>query len=570
MALVIMSCRTEPVTDKRNTVQSVPSNLNIRLLSEPDALSPILARKSQSRKVLRHLYTRLLQPDPESLEFIPYLAENRPKIETLENGNQQYTFDIHSSAAWSDGNPITVQDVLFSYKMLLHPGISTRYKQIADVIYDIKVDIDKGNRIHFIADECHITLESTIGEMYIYPEHIFDPEKSLRQTPYLDFKDSDKINALIQKDDKAGEVAERFMDPEYMREIEKFVTAGPYTFEEWTTGQRIKIKKNDKWWAKNLKGNIFTQGANEITFLIIPDATTALTQLANGELDAISDVSAEEFDEYKNRDNLSAKVETALVTVWLTLNNKRGLLIDKNVRKALAYVCNEKAIIENAVNGYGQLVTGPLIPGTKDYNDSLPSSGYQPAKARALLKESGWTDSNKDGILDKVISGKTTNLSLEFVMSPKSKTGPFIGELLKKGAKSVGIEIRISPKEPKVYRAEQKAGNFDIVLDGTTVSPGLYDPKGRWHTESYPPNGGNYCRFGNEKSDEIIDKLRTACDNAEERIKLSHEFHSMIVEEQPVIFLYFRQSLHLINNKYDNIVVSANRPGLYEEFLTLK
>ncbi len=570
MALLIMSCRTEPSSEQSSTVQSIPSSLNLRLSSEPDALSPILARNTQARKVCRHLYTRLLQPDPESLEFVPYLAENSPKIETLENGNQMYTFDIHPNAAWSDGTSLSVQDVLFSYKMLLHPGVSTRYKIIADVIFNIEVDKEKGNRIHFIADECHITLASTIGEMFIYPEHIFDPEKTLRQTPYIDFKDSDKISELIQKDDKAGEVAERFMDPEYVRDPAKFVTSGAYTFNEWTTGQRIKIQKNENWWAQNLEGNVFTQGADEIVFQIIPDNTTALTQLINGELDAISDLPAENFDEYKNRKNLSPQVQTALVTIWLTLNNKKGLLSDKNVRKALAYVCDEKAIIENAVNGYGQLITGPFIPGSKDYNAGIPPTAYQPEKAEALLKESGWSDSNNDGILDKVVNGKRTNLSLEFVMTPTSTLGPIVGELLKNGAKKVGFDIRLTPKEAKVYRAEQKAGNFDIVFEGSGVPPGLYDPKGRWHTESFPPNGNNYSRFGNEKSDKIIDKIRVQCDSPEERIKLSHQLHAMIAEEQPVIFLYFRQSLHLINNKYDNIVVSANYPGLYEEFLTLK
>ncbi len=570
MIMILMSCRTEPSTNATGTTTIHPSQLQIRLLSEPDGLSPILARSGGARKIFRHLYTRLLQPDPVLLDYVPYLAMEKATVKTLEGGKQQYTFDIHPNASWSDGTPLTVNDIVFSYKTLLHPGVRTRYKSIADLIDNIELDEEKKNQIRFTADQCHITLEASIGEMFIYPEHIFDPEKVLRKVPYIDFKDSEKISSLAEKNDKVIEVAKRFMDPEYVRNPSKLVSSGPYIFKEWITGQRIRIQKNDTWWAKDLKGNIFTQGAAEIRFQIIPDNTTALTQLANGELDAMSDVPAELFEEYKTKENIAPFAESGLVSTMLILNTKSGLLSDKNVRQALAYACNEKEIIENVQHGYGELLTGPFRPGSKDYNDAVKSPSYQPEKSKALLEQSGWLDSDKDGIMDKVIGGKKINLSLEYVISTRSTTGALIGDVFKNAAKKAGIEIRVTPKDSKVYGAELRSGNFDIVLQGASSGIGLYDPKGRWHTSSFPPNGINYCRFGNEESDAIIDQLRTECDDPSKRIALSHQLHAMIADEQPVIFLYQRQSLHLINKKYGNVLVSANRPGLYEEFLTLK
>ena len=406
--------------------------------------------------------------------------------------------------------------------------------------------------------------------MLIYPEHIFDPQKVTREVPFVDFKNKEKIEGLANSNESLSAVAERFMDPEYVRDPAKFVTAGPYTFSEWITGQRISIQKNENWWGKKLKGNLFVNRTEQITFQIIPDNNTALTQLANGELDAISDVVASDFDEYKSKENLKSVTKSALSIFWMTLNTSKGILQDKNVRKALALVCDEKSIIENARNGYGNLVTGPFIPGSDEYNPNVKPTGVDPEKAIALLKESGWEDSNKDGIMDKMVNGKRTNLTLEFVMWSKSKTGPLMGELLKNTAKKAGFDITISPKDRKIYRAAQKAGDFDIVIQGTSFPPGMYDPKGRWHTESFPPNGINYCRFGNEKSDQLIDGIRSACDNPKERIRMARELHAMIAEEQPVIFLYNDQNLHLVNSKYDNVVVSSYRPGLYEEFLTLK
>lgn len=566
----LFACRTDPSTNNVQNTSVNPTNLQLRLIDDPDGLSPILSRTGRSRKVFRQLYTRLLDVDPVSLEFVPYLATSRAEVVQLENGNQTFTFDIYKNAAWSDGTALTVNDLLFSYKILKHPGVKTRYSPIADLINDIKLDVENPHKITFMAKECHITLESAIAEMYIYPEHIFDPEKVMREIPYLDFKEDQKITELVAGSEPLKAVAERFMNPEYGRDPEKFVTAGPYLFSEWITGQRIQIKKNEEWWGNNLKGNLFVNNAKQITYQIIPDHNTALTQLANGELDALSDVVPADFDEHKEKDNLQAVSKATLSTVWLTLNTSQGLLQDKNVRKALALVCDEESIIKNAKNGYANMVSGPFMPGTKDYNNSIKPIGFDPEKASELLKASGWVDSNKDGILDKMIDGKRSNLSLTFVYSPKSKTGPLIADLLKSSAKKIGFDIRITPKASKIYSAELKSGNFDIVLLGTTFPPGLYDPKGRWHTESFAPNGGNYCRFGNEKSDQLIDGIRSACDDPAERIRLSHELHAMIADEQPVIFLYNDKTLHLINKKYDNVVVSSNRPGLFEEFLTLK
>ncbi len=566
----MFACRTEPSTNDAVRAQVNPEHLQLRLLAEPDGLSPILARSGQSRRVYRHLYTRLLDVDPVSLEIVPYLATNRAKVSELDNGNQTFTFDIRKNANWSDGTPLTINDILFSYKILKHPGVKTRYEPIADLINDIQTDVDIPTQITFIAEECHITLESAISEMFIYPEHIFDPEKVMRNISFADFKDQEKIDQMIDDDPALDAVAERFMNPEYVRDPAKFVTASAYTFSEWVTGQRIQIKKNNDWWGNTVKGNLFVNKAEHITFLIIPDHNTALTRLANGELDVVSDVVAGDFEEYKSKENLEPIRKSSLTYSMLVLNTNNGLLQDKNVRKALALSCDEASILQNAKNGYGTIVTGPFTPGTADYNDAVKPSGFDPAQAKSLLAKSGWQDSDKDGIMDKMLNGKKTNLSLELVFSSKSKTGPLIGELLRNTAKKTGFEINLMPKDSKIYRAELKSGDFDIVLTGSSASTGLYDPKGRWHTASFPPNGLNYSRFGNEKSDRLIDGIRSACNDPEERIRMSHELQEMIAEEQPVIFLYNNETLHLINKKYDNVVVSSNRPGLFEEFLTLK
>jgi len=567
--LFISSCRTEPSNESSNTTDKSPSSLQVRLISQPDGLSPILARRGVSRQVYRHLYTRLLEVDPKTSDYVPQLAVSMPVDETLENGHHKITFSIHPSAMWSDNTPLTTEDILFSYKLLKHPGIQTRYGVILDAVNNIQIDPSKANTITFTTNECQITLVNTLCEMYIYPEHIFDPEKTMRAIPFTTFLDKEKITAQVEDNNALAKVGERFMNPAYYRDASKFVTSSAYTFKEWLAGQRITIQKNKDWWGNKIDAPIFKPKAEQIEFQIIPDNNTAATQLINGELDAIVNIPAVLYDEYKNNESVQAKESSAYVTVWLALNNEKGLLSDRLVRLALSHICDTESIVKNALNNHAAPVTGPFMPGTEMYNNEVPPIPFDVEKARDLLRTIGWTDSDKDGILDKVIDGKKTNLSLKFALSNNSTTGPIIAEIIKNNAKQAGIDIQIEPGDDKSIIQMVRAGDFDIFLTGTSFGSGLYDPTGRWHTKSFPPNGGNYCRYGNTETDAIIDQIKNSCENDAELINAYHRLHASIAADQPVIFLYNPKVLFLINKKFDNVVVSPDRPGLFEEYLTL-
>lgn len=568
--IVFSSCRTEPKSKGSMTTAKAPAALQMRLLTEPDALSPILSRKAEARQIIRHLYTRLLEVNPKTSKYEPMVAVSLPKVEILENGNQKFTFTIQPNAQWSDGAALTTQDILFSYKLLKHQGVKTRYVGIADIISDIQIDPANPNIISFTSDGCQLDFQSSMCEMFIYPEHIFDPEKTMRKIPFTTFLDKEQITNQIKNNDALAKVGVRFMDPEYVRDPNKFVTSNAYTFKEWITGQRIIIQKNKDWWGNKIDALIFKPQAEEIQFQIIPDNNTAITQLVNGELDALLSVPAVLYDENKNKENLQAKESPAYQSVWLALNNETGLLSDRLVRIALSHACNTESILKNALNGYASPITGPFMPETEMYNNEVPPIPFDIEKAAAILKAVGWSDSDQDGILDKMIDGKKTKLSLKFTFSNKSTTGPLIGEILKTDAKQAGIDIQILPGDYRKVIQNVKAADFDIFLTGSGFTAALYDPKGRWHTESFPPNGGNYARYGNKETDAMIDEIRSSCDKSPELINIYHRLHATLAADQPVIFLYNPKTLFLLNKKFDNVIVSPNRPGLFEEFLTFK
>ena len=566
---LLQTCRTEPkVVDTKIGFQE-NAEVSIRLMREPSGLSPILTNTS-ARQIFRLMHQTLVELDPKTLELVPVVAKKRPEVELITEGTDQggkiYTFEIKDEAAWDDGKAITAHDVLFSAKITYHPGVKTRYGQVVDLIKDIQLDEANPKKLKMMTGECHILNEETIGTMFLYPEHLFDPNNTLREVSLQDLRDEEQLKK-IEANQEQMMVATKFTAPEAGRTPGKMLGTGPYKLKEWITGQKIVLEKKKNWWGDK----DFEVNPQEIIFEIIPDHVTAMTKLNNGELDICGDLPFELFNDQKSKPNLKDASYDMSAIYYFTLNTENEFLKDKKVRQALAHATNIPEIIENVTYGYAQALSGPFPPGANYYDENLTIRKYDLQKASALLAEAGWTDSDDDGIKDKVIGGKKTDLSLDFYVSTTSKNMKPIADLFLNTTKKAGIKINIVLKDPKLLRKEHLiTGNYDISGTGTVASAGLFDPKYRWHSESIPPEGGNYPRFANERADALIEAIRSECDDEATRNKMYKEFHQIIYDEQPVIFLYLPKALMLTNNKVENLVTSSQRPGYFPEYINKK
>lgn len=180
-------------------------------------------------------------------------------------------------------------------------------------------------------------------------------------------------------------------------------------------------------------------------------------------------------------------------------------------------------------------------------------------KARALLAESGWKDSNNDDILDKEISGSRKDLSLEVLISGQ-ELGKKIAILLQESASKVGINIKISEKDFKIIRTEYiKTRKYQLVP--TIISQDLqqWDDMSKWHSDNDTPDGSNDMSYRNPITDKLINEIVTTKDDTQ-RTELYKKIQQQIYEDQPVVFLYAPEERIIVSKKWSSSA-TVKRPG---------
>jgi peptide/nickel transport system substrate-binding protein len=249
---------------------------------------------------------------------------------------------------------------------------------------------------------------------------------------------------------------------------------------------------------------------------------------------------------------------------YLELNNRNPILADVKVRLALAYTIDYNGLLNNVMHGVAERTVGPIHPDKIYYNDDLKPIQQDINKAIELLKEAGWSDTNGNGIPDKMISGKKQELQLAIKITNKEE-GTAIANIVKENAKKAGFDLRLEVVEPSQFSQDVRQNNFEIIPLRIRLFPGFDDPYPSWHSSNDRPGGSNRSGFRSAELDQVIQNLRTTKD-PEERNKYYKKFQEIIYEMQPVIFLYAPLE-RIMASKRIELVTSSRRPGYFENLL---
>ncbi|MBP6665151.1 MAG: hypothetical protein KA168_07680 [Chitinophagales bacterium] len=541
-------------------------------LADADKLNPLTSSSANSSYMQLNIFQGLLTTDFKTLQSVGLLAIDRPQIAELNDGmykgGMSLTYEIRPEAVWDNGTPITAADVIFTVKAALNPSVqSQNIRSYYEFIDDIVADSGNPKKFTIYAKERYILAE-TMGLNVILPEYAYDPKGLLKNFTIAQIKDKANANNPTFKT-----FADDFNN-KHDREKGTVIGSGAYSFENWTTGQSISLKRKANWWGDKVKdAPQLAANPTSITYKIVNDWTTAITAMKSEDLDVAYGISAPDFVELQKNDcfkqhyNLHSPI--SLQYDYLGLNMKNTKLTDKRVRRALAHLMDKREIVENLLYGLGQPIVGPIHPTKPYYNRSLPDVQYDPDMAKKLLKEAGWEDTDGDGVVDKEIDGQRVPLKLSFKYNSGNDRRKNYGLLLQESAKKVGIEIEVLSREWTVLLEESKRRDFDIVALGWVQSPTPDDLKQIWHTESDTPDGSNRVGFGNAETDRIIDQIKTTLDE-EKRKELYMQIQQIIYDEQPYVFLVSPKERIAIHNRFGNAEPSINRPGFDEKAFTVK
>ncbi|HEM49460.1 MAG TPA: hypothetical protein ENO27_04530, partial [Caldithrix sp.] len=369
--IVLISCQSNDNSQTKTGDNRLGGRIIIGVNNDIETLNPIFTESALAQEIVHLMLLGLADLD-ENSEFSPELAESWKSSDDY----LKLTYHLRKDALWSDGLPVTAEDVKFTYDLLMDTLVASPRQGACDFIKNIT-----------IVDSFTVTFEFTEA----YPTQLFDTAGEILPKHVLD-----KVERKELKNHDFGR------NP---------ISSGPFKLKKWVSQQYLELEPNDKYFGRRAY-------LDQVIFKIVPDKTNLLMQLKSGEIDMVSDVPASEIESLKkSKSGLTVYQVDGRVYYYLGYNGKNPLFSDKEIRRALSMALDRHKIIEALLYGYGKPCLGPLAPMVKwAFNEDVKEIPYNPEAAKVDLKNAGWQDNDGDGILDK--NGK----KFEFTLSCAPET----------------------------------------------------------------------------------------------------------------------------------------------------
>ena len=580
LLLCILIFAQSCVDDSKDNEEQEDFRVVIRQEQEIESIHPMLSRSGYASQIYQHIFFPLTEFSPTTLKQKPALAKAMPEVHTITDGPYEggtaFTYEILEEATWDDGTPITGKDYEFTLKAVFNPMVKANsWRGYLKNIREVSIDPQNPKKFTVYTHPYYFIITEIVGNFSIYPKHHYDPNGLLDNIAFTDLTNLEKKDSLIKNNPNLKTFADAFSSEKYLRDTAFVSGSGPYRLAEWKSGQYIMLKRKKDWWGDKLTENreLLQSYPDEMVFMPISDINSAIAKLKDEGIDVMRFSPGQRYIDLK--ENATAKenynfynTQINVVNV-LFMNNKSPLLSDKKVRQAVAHLFDVQKGIKDIVFGMGTPVIGPIHPMSPYYHKDLDPVPYSVEKARTLLAEAGWKDTNNNGIVDKVVNGQRQELTLRMFMGPASELAQQIAAMLQAGGKQIGINIEVVKKDMRaIINDHLRPRDYELVALRVQGSPAPYDPYQRWHTDSDRPDGSNFGSFGNAASDKLIEQIRETKDR-EELIQLYKEFQELLYEEQGAVFLFAPEGGLAVHKRLD-AKTSNRRPGFFPNTFRLK
>lgn len=515
-------------------------------LNDPEKLNPIVTSDPIAYEVCNYIFDRLLVIDRETYKLKPSVAKDLPVI---SEDKLSYTFELRNDVLFSDGHLLTGEDVIFTLKVVKNPFTDAQVKR--NYLYDVKsAELVKGNKykVRFRMHKPYYGAIYSINDLEILPKHILDKDGV---TDKFTFEDLNNVSSTsdLEKFSMIKKFADFINSPEVSRDPKYVLGSGPYKLEKWLPLQTITLIRNENYWNKDIPNY-----PDKIIFKVIQDQTYALVTAKNGEIDCMSVIRNMDF--VKNLENperwdLKKVVVGRPVYTYIAWNEERPFFADKKVRMALSHCVNRQSIIDNLLYGLAVPIQSHVYYKSEFINNDLQTIPYDIEKARQLLREAGWEDTDGNGILDKIVNGKKVDFKFTFVNNQNPMRRLILLELIK-SLKEVGIEADVQDFEWLVFLDKLDKHNYDASYGGWVLSDTPPDPYQIFHSSQSSDEGSNYISYNNPESDRILEELRIEFDE-NKRKELLSRWQEIIYEDQPYTFLWSSFGKYVYSDRFNNV-----------------
>ncbi|ACT50698.1 peptide/nickel transport system substrate-binding protein [Methylovorus glucosotrophus] len=515
IGLLMTACGKVPGGNAADFDQSYPPSSGGTLIDatagEPSGLIPMIAGEAAASAVASNIFNSLLKYD-KNLELQGELAQNW----SVSPDQKTITFKLKPGLKWADGKPLTSADVLFTWKLVTDDNTRTPYGSDYKLVIRAETPDAATFRVSY-ANPYAPALDSWAG-LQILPEHLLKGQ-DINTTSF------------------------RF----------KPVGSHYYKLEEWKPGERISLVRNPN----------STQGPPRIDRLVsrfIPDPAAQFLELLADNIDSMTLNPIQYSRIVPSREDLKQKLalykELGNNYTYLGFNLKHKPFDDIRVRQAINYAIDKQELIDGVLLGMGEPVSSPYKPGTRWTNPDLSPYPYDPNKAIALMKAAGYTGRDKEGYLLR--DGK--RLSFD-ILTNQNKQREMSAVLVQRRLKEIGIDANIRVMEWASFIGRFiKTGDFDVVLLGWGLSldPDQYSI---WHSSQQAPGQFNFIGYNNPRVDKLLEQGRLEL-NPDKRMKIYHEFASILLADSPIVYLYAGYGLPAIHKRVKGIDNPAPPAGI--------
>ena len=478
-------------------------------IADATTLIPIVASDSASHDICGLVYNSLVRYDKD-LNIIGELAESWE----IKKGGLVIIFHLRKGINWHDGEPFTAEDVRFTYERLIDPDVRTPYG--GDFLKISSLEILGPYTVKVTYKESFSPALSSWG-MWIMPKHIL--------------KDED-LNTTDHGRNPIG--------------------TGPYRFSRWKTAERIDLISNHDYF----EGRPYI---DRYIYRIIPDTATMFLDLQTEGVDMMG---LNPLQYRRQTDNRFFKSRynkfryPSFGYTYLGYNLLDDKFKDKRVRQALNLAVDKQELIDGVLMGLGRFCTGPFVPESWAYNKDIGPHPYNPEKARELLFQAGWSDTDGDGWLDK--GGKAFEFTL--LTNQGNELRRRAAEIIQRRLAEIGVKVKVKIVEWSVFLTEfVNKKRFEAILMGWGLSrdPDCYDI---WHSSKTREGEFNFISYKNSEVDSLLDEGRRIFDQ-DERTRIYHRVHKILYEEQPYMFLWVADSLPIVHKRFKGIKPAAGGIG---------
>lgn len=494
----------------------------IGTFQEPDTLNPMWAELAISVIVYNTMFTRDVTRDrnwtalPEGVEYLPTPGNGTWRLD----GDKMTLLWKLKRRAWHDGRSVTCADYVFTYNTVRAARPGGFLEKLMSRVANVSCPQGAGGLEVFVAWK----------ERYAYANLSVIPWPPVRWPRHV-------LQPLL---DPTAPV--KLRDTPYGREPAATIGDGAYRLVEWRKGRSLTVESVG---SHPVYG---TPKIKRITWRFILDRNALAPALLSGDIDAISTIGINCDQALQLERQAAGRIkmlyEPGLTWEHIDFNLDNPLLQDVRVRRAIAHGVNRTQIAQQLCQGKVPASHSYLPPKHPGYTDNVQRYPYDPARARALLREAGFTP-GPDGIMQNTAGQR---LSLELSTTAESPPREKVEQIIQQQLRQVGIEITILNFPFRVFVGEtmqrrkfKAMGMYSWTLDPASDCDGLYTSD--WiPSEQNNWRGGNYPGYKNAEMDRVCKAIVREIDE-EKRNMLLNESARILSRDLPALPLYFRPTV---------------------------